>query len=195
MPKAWNSAGPGARFVFLVAILVAHAGPRAQEPGPIWDQALEAMPGARAERPESRVGQVFWVQSKARPFSVDFFASPELETRVPMEGTRRFVVKGLTRAGAREGGAPLYQVGFDSEGDAFILVESFEVQLYVDLPPQSETRLKSDLYLSPQAYFFSIKSIFSEDPEQLWERVRSLGPSRVRPLVPAPTPVPQEKRP
>jgi len=153
------------------------------------------MPGARAERPESRIGQVFWLQPKARPFSLDVFSSPELDELAPVEGTRRFLVKGLTRAGLRGDGALIYHIGFEAGGDAFIPVESFEAQLYVDLPPQSETRLKSRLYLSPQAYFFSIKSIFSEDPEVLWERIRSLGPSRLRPLLPAPVPKPEGKRP
>lgn len=150
------------------------------------------MPGARAEQPESRVGQVFWVQPKARPFSVDFFASPELDTRVPVDRTRAFVVIGLTRAGAKGDGALIYHVRFGPGEDAFIPVDGFEEQLYVDPPPQSVTRLKSDLYLSPEAYFFSIKSIFSEDPELLWDRIQYLGPTRILPRKvpdkPAPKP-------
>lgn len=146
-------------------------------------EVLQAMPGARAQSPESRIGQVFWVRPKAPPFSVDFFDSPDMERRVPLEGTRRFAVMGLIRAGERESDPLLYVVRFGPGEEAVIPVASFEAQLYVDLPPQSETRLKSDLYLSPQAYFFSLKSIFSEDPDALWERIRNLGPTRIRPQV------------
>ncbi|HEX6828530.1 MAG TPA: hypothetical protein VF104_06085 [Burkholderiales bacterium] len=167
--------------MFVVALLVAGAAARAQEPGPFWDRELEAMPGARTEDPESRLGAPFWYQPKARPFNVDFFESPELDARVRMDRARGFVVTALTRASPGQGGALLYRVRFESGEDAYIPVAGFEAELYVDPPPQSETRLKSDLYLSPEAYFFSVKSIFAEDPDQLWERIEHLGPSRIRP--------------
>jgi hypothetical protein len=194
VPSVWKPAGRGVRFVFLAALFLAGAGARAQETGAFWNRELEAMPGARATAPESRVGQVFWFQSQGRPFSPDFFHSRELDKRLPVAGKRRFVVTALTRGGAREEGAPVYQVRIEPWEDAFIPVDSFEAHLYVDPPAQSETRLRSDLYLSPQAHFFSLKSIFSEDPELLWERIRVLGPSRIRPPTPAPTPKPEGYR-
>jgi hypothetical protein len=148
------------------------------------------VPGARAKAPGSRIGQMFWTRPAARPFSGDFLDSADLHKRVPLERTRRFAVLGLIRAGERETDPFLYMVRF-GPGGAVIPVASFEAHLYVDPPPQSETRLKSDLYLSPQAYFFSIKSIFTEDPDDLWERIRNLGPTRNGPPAPARPPAPE----
>jgi hypothetical protein len=96
-----------------------------------------------------------------------------------MDRVRSFVVAAVEPpAGAGERGL-LYRIRLDTERDAYIRIADFEAHLYVDLPDLSETRLKTDLYTSPQAYFFSIKSIYSEEPGALWERVRVLGPSRI----------------
>jgi hypothetical protein len=191
VPFVSNPAGRGARLFVLAALLLAASRLFAQEPSPFGDGQLQAMPGARGKAPESRIGQVFWARPAARPFSVDFFDSPDLHKRVPLERTRRFAVLGLIRAGERETDPLLYMVRFGPGEHAVIPVHSFEAHLYVDPPPQSETRLKSDLYLSPQAYFFSIKSIFTEDPDVLWERIRNLGPTRIGPPAPARPPAPE----
>lgn len=157
-------------------------------------EALQAMPGAQVADPGSRLGQTFWVDPNSRPFTPDFFETADLERRVPMVRVLKFAVAAVeppTKAG--ESGL-LYRVRLETGRDAYIPIADFEAHLYVDLPPVSETRLKSDLYLSPEAYFFSIKSIFSENPELLWERIRALGPSRIRPQAPAPAPKPERYR-
>lgn len=144
-----------------------------QSPG---QSDLQAMPGARAEVPQSRIGETFWVQRKGRPFSIDFFGDGELRERFPVEGTRHFVVVALTRT---RDGQPVYQVEFETGEQAFVTVDAFESELYVDPSLTSEMRFKSFPYLSPEAYLYSIKSIFSEDPDPLAERIERLGPSRI----------------
>lgn len=174
-----------ARFLF-VALLMGGAGAAfAQSAAGDSAQALQAMPGARIENPESRVGARFWFESVSRPFSPDFFEAADLERRVRTDRVRSFLVTAVeppAKAGER---GLLYRVRLETGRDAYITIADFEAHLYVDLPDLSETRLKTDLYTSPQAYFFSIKSIFSEEPGELWERVRLLGPSRIRQPAPA----------
>ncbi|HET9701429.1 MAG TPA: hypothetical protein VFP70_10960 [Burkholderiales bacterium] len=173
-----------ARLLF-VALLLGGAGSAfAQSASGDSAQALQAMPGARIENPASRVGGRFWFESSSRPFSPDFFEAADLQRRVPMDRVRSFLVTAVEPpAGEGERGL-LYRVRLETGRDAYIAIADFESHLYVDLPDLSETRLKTDLYTSPQAYFFSIKSIFSEEPGELWERVRLLGPSRI--IQPAP---------
>jgi hypothetical protein len=179
-PSSWVGWRLLGTIGFAVASCLTVASPAAADD---WEsigaEELRTMPGAHADDLGSRVGQVFWTQPKARPYSVDFFESPELQSRLPISTVRWFVVTAVTSSGD---GAALYQVRFDSGTDAFIPVASFEVELYVDPPPQSATPIKSNLYLSPEAYFYSIKSIFSEDPAVLWERIDNLGPTRIREL-------------
>jgi hypothetical protein len=188
------------RFIVLImnAALVAASCTAAAGAGD-WESSgseeLRAMPGARADDPEIRVGQVYWVQPKARPYSVDFFETLELTSRVPVNRSRRFKVVAVQSSRDDE---PVYQVQFESGVEAFIPVASFESELYVDPPPMSATPLKSNIYLSPEAYFYSIKSIFSEDPDVLHERIRNLGPSRIRQFPhsdPLPKPEPRPPRP
>lgn len=158
----------------LLAVMAATSGAQSwQAPG---QSELRAMPGARGEAPQSRVGQTFWIQRKGRPFSIDVFGDGELRERIPVEGTRRFVVVAVTRTGD---GQPIYQIVFETGEEAFVAVDAFESDLYVDPSLTSETRFKSFPYLSPEAYLYSIKSIFSEDPELLAERIDKMGPSRI----------------
>ncbi len=164
------------RFVsglLMVALAGACGAQAGQSPG---QPQLRAMPGARAEAPDSRVGQTFWIQRKGRPFSIDFFRDAELRERIPLEDSGRFVVAGLTRTNNDQS---VYQVVFETGEQAFVAVEAFESDLYVDPPLTSETRFKASPYLSPEAYFYSTKSIFTEDPAALAERIDRLGPSRI----------------
>jgi len=79
-----------------------------QSPG---QAELRVMPGARAEAPESRVGQVFWIQPKGRPFSIDIFRDPGMRERFRLEATRSFVVAGVSRTGSDQ---LIYQLVFES---------------------------------------------------------------------------------
>jgi len=145
------------------------------------------MPGARAEAPESRVGQVFWIQPKGRPFSIDIFRDPGMRERFRLEATRSFVVAGVSRTGSDQ---LIYQLVFESGERAFVSVAAFEADLYVDPALTSETRLNPSPYLSPEAYLYSIKSIFTENPATLADRIDRLGPSRI--LAPEATLPPAE---
>lgn len=184
-----DQAGRAARHLVVALALATLGAAHGQTLPEDSAEALQAMPGARAENPASRVGRLFWVQSAARPFTPDFFEAVDLDRRVPVDRVLRFVVTAVELQAAAEPRL-LYRVRFESDLDAFIPVADFEAHLYVDLPPQSETRLKTDLFTSPEAYFYSIKSIFSEEPGQLWERVRTLGPSRILPAPPVVPPRP-----
>jgi hypothetical protein len=186
-------AGRMARLLFVALVLTGTGAAPAQTLYGDAAEALEAMPGARIENPESRVGSRFWFESRSRPFSPDFFEAADLERRVAMDGVRSFVVTAVAPAAKAGERGMLYRVRFETGSDAYIAIADFEAHLYVDLPALSETRLKTDLYLSPEAYFFSIKSIFGEDPDLLWERIRNLGPTRIRPPAPAKAPAPKRE--
>lgn len=177
-------AGRVARLLFVGLLLGAGAVPAQAVYGDSED-ALQAMPGARIENPESRVGIRFWHETLSRPYSPDFFEAADLERRLSMDRVRSFVVTAVEPPAKSGERGLLYRVRLETDRDAYIRIADFEAHLYVDLPALSETRLKTDLFTSPQAYFFSIKSIFSEEPAELWERVRVLGPSRIRQPAPA----------
>jgi hypothetical protein len=159
--------------LFLAAVATTGTAQGWQSPG---QSELRVMPGAHAEAPQSRVGQVFWIQPQGRPFSIDIFRAPGMQERFRVEGTRAFVVVGVSRTADD---TLIYQLAFETGEQAFVSVAAFESDLYVEPALTSETRFNPSPYLSPEAYLYSIKSIFSEDPDILAERVDKLGPSRI----------------
>jgi hypothetical protein len=145
--------------------------------------ALSSPVQAQAETREAgRVGKRFWARPGLSETSVEFFADAGLRRREPVYHKARFEVAEVAAGGPWPHRDTVYGVRFEDGRVAWMDARDFELRLYRELGPNEVS--VSPLFEPPlgrgiQVHQFERASIFSADPDMIWERVRNQGPRRL----------------
>lgn len=143
-------------------------------------QYVEEVPG----RAEDRVGREYWVRPGLNDTSVDFYVERELRTRVPVRDKRRTRVVDIESVSAARGSQIVYRVRFDDGSEAYIALTDFDRRLYRDLAPNQVMTAPPDspVGAAPHLWIFQRSSVFTTDPDIIWDRIKNEG---ARTFVPA----------
>jgi hypothetical protein len=151
-------------------------------------------PVAWADTIEGRVGKSYWARPALSETSVEFHREVTLRTRVGVRDKTRISIVGIRPGGPWPPSDPVYEVSFDDGTRAFIDAHDFERRLYHELgsnefsvSPQFEPPLGRGV----QVHQFERASIFTDDPDVMWVRIRNQGPRSFQPAAPiGPAPAP-----
>lgn len=136
-------------------------------------QSVEVVP----ERAEDRVGRDYWVRPGLNDTSVDFYAERELRSRLPVRDKRRLQVVGIESVAPRRGSQIVYRVRFDDDSEAHISLSDFDRRLYRELAPNQVMAAPPDspVGAAPHVWIFQRSSVFTTDPDIIWERIKNEG--------------------